>query len=32
MVDGELVEDRPAHDFFHQPRHERARQFLSRHA
>ncbi|MBI2772497.1 MAG: amino acid ABC transporter ATP-binding protein [Burkholderiales bacterium] len=31
MVDGELVEDRPARDFFNDPRHERARQFLSRH-
>jgi polar amino acid transport system ATP-binding protein len=32
MVDGELVEDRPAREFFTSPRHERARQFLSRHA
>jgi polar amino acid transport system ATP-binding protein len=32
MVAGELVEDRPAADFFASPRHERARQFLSRHA
>jgi len=32
MVDGALVEDRPARDFFHDPRHERARQFLSKHA
>jgi polar amino acid transport system ATP-binding protein len=31
MVDGELVEDRPARDFFDEPRHERARQFLSHH-
>jgi polar amino acid transport system ATP-binding protein len=32
MVDGELVEDRPAAEFFSAPRHERARQFLSHHA
>jgi polar amino acid transport system ATP-binding protein len=32
MVSGELVEDRPAADFFTAPRHERAQQFLSRHA
>jgi polar amino acid transport system ATP-binding protein len=32
MVDGEVVEDRPAAEFFSSPRHERARQFLSRHA
>ncbi|MCE3271246.1 MAG: ectoine/hydroxyectoine transporter ATP-binding protein EhuA [Ramlibacter sp.] len=32
MVAGELVEDRPAGEFFADPRHERARQFLSRHA
>jgi polar amino acid transport system ATP-binding protein len=31
MVAGELVEDRPAADFFASPRHERARQFLSHH-
>ena len=31
MVNGELVEDRPARDFFNAPRHERARQFLSKH-
>jgi polar amino acid transport system ATP-binding protein len=32
MVDGELVEDRPADEFFAAPRHERAQQFLSHHA
>ncbi|MGC4008406.1 MAG: amino acid ABC transporter ATP-binding protein [Pseudomonas sp.] len=32
MVDGRLVEDRPAADFFRTPSHERARQFLARHA
>jgi polar amino acid transport system ATP-binding protein len=31
MVAGELTEDRPAREFFDAPRHERARQFLSRH-
>ena len=31
MVAGELVEDRPAAEFFASPRHERARQFLSHH-
>ncbi|HTN48661.1 MAG TPA: amino acid ABC transporter ATP-binding protein [Burkholderiaceae bacterium] len=30
LVDGELVEDRPAREFFAAPRHDRARQFLSR--
>lgn len=32
MVNGELVEDRPAHEFFATPEHERARQFLCSHA
>jgi polar amino acid transport system ATP-binding protein len=32
MVNGELVEDRPARAFFDAPRHERSKQFLSRHA
>jgi polar amino acid transport system ATP-binding protein len=31
MVEGELVEDAPAREFFHAPRHERARQFVARH-
>ncbi|MBB3175997.1 amino acid ABC transporter ATP-binding protein [Variovorax sp. Sphag1AA] len=31
MVNGELVEDRPARAFFDAPQHERARQFLARH-
>jgi len=30
MVNGELVEDRPAREFFHSPQHERSRQFLAR--
>jgi len=30
MVNGELVEDRPAREFFQSPRHERSRQFLAR--
>ena len=30
MVNGELVEDRPARDFFHAPQHERSKQFLAR--
>ncbi len=32
MVRGELVEDVPAAQFFSAPRHERARQFVARHA
>ncbi|OEZ27377.1 amino acid ABC transporter ATP-binding protein [Variovorax boronicumulans] len=32
MVNGELVEDRPARDFFQAPRHERSKQFLAHHA
>ncbi len=32
MVQGRIVEDRPARDFFTDPRHERARVFLARHA
>jgi len=31
MVNGELVEDRPARAFFDAPQHERSKQFLSRH-
>ena len=31
MVQGELVEDAPARQFFEAPRHERARQFVARH-
>jgi polar amino acid transport system ATP-binding protein len=30
MVNGELMEDRPARDFFNAPEHERSKQFLAR--